>query len=67
MVSQKEGCGSPASNEFFGAQSDVAGDHPDQRWGDVAPGVVGDGCRTTVVMPELLVRATLPDFDEAQA
>jgi hypothetical protein len=53
--------------QFVDREADVAGDLPQQRRGDVAPGMEGNGRHTAVRVAELLVRAPLPDFGEAMS
>ncbi len=55
------------SDEFLDRETDVAGDLPQQGWGDVAAGVQRDRSAAPVRVPKLRVRAALPDLHEAAA
>ena len=41
-------------------------DPPQQQWRDISTRVKRDGCASSIRMPELLVRTTLPDLGEAE-
>ncbi len=55
------------SNELLDTHADVPRDLPEQRGRDVASCVERHRRDPTVFVPELLVRSTLANFDEAEA
>ena len=55
---------SQETQEFVGGQTDVGRDLAQQRGRDVATRVEGNSGAATVGVPELLVRAALPDLAE---
>ena len=56
-----------ALKQCFDGQADVAGNLAQQDRRDVAPLVEGNRRATSIRVAELLVRPSLPDFDEAES